>query len=126
MRTAVIDSPRLACDLQAAARGGALLTGAGLVGVLSGGPARIGLLPVGGGAAHLTDLAIESAQDLALLSRDVAVVRGGDGQIWGLSDLAGTPRPRAVGRDARALVPSSGVAPGWMRSWPPPSPSSTA
>jgi hypothetical protein len=103
MSLTAIDTPVLKHDLDASPRAAALLTGAGLVGVLSGSPARIALVPMGSGAAHVVSLSLDAPQELALLSRDVAVVRCGDGQLWGLTDLAGAARPKVVGGEARAL-----------------------
>ena len=103
MPLTAIDTPLKQRDLEATARAGALLSGAGLVGVLTAGPARLCLLPMGGGEGTLVDLAVESPQDLALLSKDVAVVRAGDGHLWGFVDLGGGARAKQVGRDARAL-----------------------
>jgi hypothetical protein len=103
MPLTAINTPFKQRDLEATARAGALLSGAGLVGVLTAGPARLCLLPTGGGDGSVVDLAVESPQDLALLSKDVAVVRAGDGHLWGFVDLAGGARAKQVGRDARAL-----------------------
>ncbi len=84
-------------------RAAAVLAGPGIVAVVTAGPARLGLLPMGGGEARVVEIAVESPQEVALLSPDLAVVRAGDGHLFGLFELRGTVRARIVGRDARAL-----------------------
>ena len=103
MTVTAIHPPSKLLDLDAVVRSVAVLTGAGLVGVITAGPAKLALLRIAGGAGHVIDLSVDSPQDLALLSKDVAVVRAGDGSLWAISDLAGSPRARLVARDVRAL-----------------------
>lgn len=104
MTVTAIHPPTKALDLDAVVRSAAVLNGAGIVGMITAGPAKLALLQMAGGGGPVIDLAVESPQDLALLSRDVAVVRAGDGSLWAIGDLHGTPRAKLVGRDARALV----------------------
>ncbi len=106
MLITAINTPLKQRDLEATARAGALLSGAGLVGVLTAGPARLCLLPMGGGEGRVVDVAVESPQDLALLSKDVAVVRAGGGR-----SPVGPRRPRLTargrGRSAATRAPST-------------------
>jgi hypothetical protein len=81
----------------------AILPGASLLGVLLTGPTRLALVPLGGGAAHVVELHLDSPQDLALLSPDVALVRTGDGAVWALANLNGEPRPKVIAREIRSL-----------------------
>jgi hypothetical protein len=103
MTVTAIHTPSKVLDLDAVVRSAAVLTGAGLVGAITVGPAKLALLPIAGGVRHVVDLSIDSPQELALLSKDVAVVRAGDGSLWAVVDLAGSPRARLVARDVRAL-----------------------
>ncbi|APR77210.1 TolA protein [Minicystis rosea] len=90
-------------DLEANVRAVAILTGVGLVGVLTSGPARLALVPFAGGPATIVDLPIEAPQEIALLSKDVAVVRASDGDLWALRGLGGTLEAQPIARDVRAL-----------------------
>ena len=105
MTLTAIHNPQKQADLDAAVRATAIFSGAGLVGVLTSGPARLALLPFAGGPGETVEVAVESPQDLALLSRDVAVVRSADGSLWSLAGLGAEPRVRQIGRDVRVLAP---------------------
>ena len=98
-----IETPRKVNDLGASIAAGALLLSPGLVGMLTGRPARIALQPLDGTAGTAVDLSIESAQEIALLSKDAAVVLAGGGALWSLLDLRGTVKVRQIAQDARAL-----------------------
>lgn len=104
MTVTAIHPPTKLLDLDAVVRSAAVLTGAGLVGVITAGPAKLALLQMTGGGGPAIDLSVDSPQELALLSKDVAVVRSNDGSLWAIGDLHGSPRAKLVGRDARALV----------------------
>ena len=90
-------------ELDTPIAGAAILPGALLLGVLLTGPSRLALVPLGGGRPHIVDLHLDSPQDVALLSPDVALVRTGDGAVWTLANLTGEPRPKVTARDVRSL-----------------------
>jgi hypothetical protein len=82
----------------------AILPGALLLGVLLTGPARLALVPLGGGSAHVVDLGLDSPQEVALLAPDAALVRTADGAVWALANLtSGDARPKVIARDIRSL-----------------------
>ena len=91
-------------DLNAEVRGTAILVNPGLIAKLSTGPVRLLVQPIGGGSGKVTNVSLDSAEEVALLSRDVAVVRAGDDSVWALLDITHTPKMDQVARDIRALV----------------------
>src|SRR6185437_8777177 len=90
-------------ELDAPIASAAILPGSMLLGVLLTGPTRLALVPAGGGLAHVVELHLDSPQEVALLSPDVALVRTLDGAVWALANLAGEPRPKVIARDIRSL-----------------------
>lgn len=103
MSLTTITTPKKCIDLDAAVCSGAPLLGAGVIGILASGPARLALVPLGGGEGKVADLSIAAVQELALLSKDVAVVRDGDHALWALTDPFGALRVKQIARDVRAL-----------------------
>jgi hypothetical protein len=112
-----LSSPRKVHGLDAEIRGAAVLASPGLVAMISTDPVRLGVCPVGGSGAKTTNLSLSSAHDVALLSKDVAVVRSGDDAVWALLGITHGPKLDQVGRDARQLAtrPSgeTALALGW-------------
>lgn len=90
-------------DLNAEVRGSAVLVNPGLVAQLATGPVRLLVQPVGGGSGKIINVSLDSAEEVALLSRDVAVVRAGDDAVWAILDIAHTAKMDQVARDIRAL-----------------------
>ncbi|MEP7122290.1 MAG: hypothetical protein ABJE95_15320 [Byssovorax sp.] len=90
-------------DLDTPIASAAILPGALLLGVLLTGPARLALVPLGGGSAHVVELGLESPQEIALLAPDAALVRTADGAVWALANLTGEARPKVIARDIRSL-----------------------
>ncbi len=86
----------------------AILPGALLLGVLLTAPARLALVPLGGGSAHVVELGLDSPQEVALLAPDAALVRTADGAVWALANLTGEARPKVCARDIRSLHARSG------------------
>lgn len=103
MPLTTIATPRKCIDLEAGVCSGAALLGAGFVGVLTAGPARLALVPLAGGDGKIADLSLTQVQELALLSSDVAVVRDGDHALWAVTDPFGAARAKQIARDVRAL-----------------------
>ncbi|WP_437733963.1 hypothetical protein [Sorangium sp. So ce1335] len=106
-----LSSPRKVHSLDAEIRGAAFLATPGLVAMVSTDPVRLGVCPVGGSGAKTTNLSLSSAEDVALLSKDVAVVRSEDA-VWALLGITHGPKLDQVGRDARLLAtcPSGATA----------------
>jgi hypothetical protein len=98
-----LTSPRKVHDLHAEVRGSAHLVNPGLVAKVSSGPVRIVVHPVSGTGTKVTNVSLDAAEEVALLSRDVAVVRAGDDAVWALLDITHTPKMDQVARDVRAL-----------------------
>ncbi|WP_437484366.1 hypothetical protein WME75_44670 [Sorangium sp. So ce1014] len=111
-----LSSPRKVHGLDAEIRGAAFLASPGLVAMVSTDPVRLGVCPIGGAGAKTTNLSLSSAHDVALLSKDVAVVRSDDA-VWALLGITHGPKLDQVGRDARHLAtrPSgeTALALGW-------------
>lgn len=106
-----LSSPRQVLDLAGEIRASAALVTPALVAVVSTDPVRVGIQPASGGSGRVTQLGLSSGDDVALLSRDVAVVRSGN-DVWALLDVAHTAKTNQVARDARSLHgrPSGGEA----------------
>ncbi|KYF89511.1 hypothetical protein BE20_20375 [Sorangium cellulosum] len=98
-----LSSPRKVHGLDAEIRGAAFLASPGLVAMVSTDPVRLGVCPIGGAGAKTTNLSLSSAHDVALLSKDVAVVRSDDA-VWALLGITHGPKLDQVGRDARQLA----------------------
>jgi len=90
-------------DLTAEVRGSAILVNPGLVAKLSTGPVRLLVQPIGAGSGKIINVSLDSAEEVALLSRDVAVVRAGDDSVWALLDINHTAKMDQVAREIRAL-----------------------
>jgi hypothetical protein len=103
-----IETPRKVNDVGAGVVSGALLLGQGLAALLTSKPARIGLQPFDGSKGSSVDISVEAAKDLALLSRDTAVVLAEGGALFGIVDLQGAAKPRPIARDVRALYARAG------------------
>lgn len=103
MTFASLPAPRKLSTLDAAVSGGAFLVSPGLVAMLTTGPVRLAVLPMAGGPAVVSELSLGSGSEIALLSKNVAVVRSADETVWAVLDLTGTPKVREVARDVRSL-----------------------
>jgi hypothetical protein len=96
-----LSSPRAQLDVGAEIRAAATLATPALVAMVSSDPVRIALVPAAGsGKVCATQLG--SAEAVALLGKDVALVQRGD-EVWSLSDITHTARPEQVARDVRSL-----------------------
>ncbi|MFS8066374.1 MAG: hypothetical protein ACMG6S_08370 [Byssovorax sp.] len=90
-------------DVQAEIRGSAILINPAVVAQLSTSPVRLVIQPVGGGSGKTTNVSLDSAEEVAMLSRDVALIRSGDDAVWALLGLTHSPKMDQVARDVRAL-----------------------
>ena len=99
-----IAAPRKLSDVQAELRAAAFINTPGMVAMLSHTPVRIATFAFGGAAGKVTNVSLDGADAVALLNRDIAVVRGSDDSVWALLDITHTPKMDQVGRDVRALA----------------------
>ncbi|APR76998.1 Hypothetical protein A7982_02345 [Minicystis rosea] len=112
-----IATPKKVHSLDAEIRGAAFLANPGLVAMVSNEPVRIGVVPTSGANGKTTNVSLDGAESVALLSRDVAVVRASDDAVWALLDITHTPKMDQVARDVRSLSMRPGgetaLAIGW-------------
>lgn len=99
-----IAAPRKLSSIDAEIRSAAFLNTPGMVAMLSHTPVRIATFAFGGAAGKVTNVSLDGATEVALLNRDIAVVRGSDDSVWALLDITHTPKMDQVGRDARHLA----------------------
>jgi hypothetical protein len=112
-----LSSPRRITDLAAEVRACSALTQANLVAMLATDPVRVAIQPLGGQTGKIINLSLGTAEQIALLSKDAAVVRSGDDAVWAVVDLAHRPKLDQVARDVRVLCArptgESALALGW-------------
>ena len=97
-----LTSPRPVLTMDGHVCASAKLHDPSLVAMLSTDPVKLVIHPTGGGTTRTTGVSLSSADEVALLSREVAVVRSGD-EIWALQNLSHNAVMDQVGRDARQL-----------------------
>jgi hypothetical protein len=97
-----LSAPRQCLDAAAEIRAAAVLGSPALVAMVTSDPARLALVPAAGGSGKVAATQLGSAEAVALLSKDVAVVKSAD-DVWALLDITHTPKPEQVARDARSL-----------------------
>lgn len=97
-----LTSPRPVLTMDGHVCASAKLQDPSLVAMLSTDPVKLVIHPTGGGTTRTTGVSLSSADEVALLSREVAVVRSGD-EIWALQNLSHNAVMDQVGRDARQL-----------------------
>lgn len=97
-----VTTPRPVLTMEGHIRASARLQDPSLIAFLSTDPVKLVLHPTGGGSARTTGVSLDSADEVALLSREVAVVRSGD-EIWGLQNLSHSAVMDQVAREARQL-----------------------
>src|SRR5690606_23792621 len=99
-----ISAPRPLNSVDAELRASAAISSPGLVAMVSADPVRLAIQPTSG-TAKVVNAALGSADEIALLSREVAVVRSGD-DVWALVGLSHQPKLEQVARDVRQLAAS--------------------
>lgn len=107
-----VTSPRQVNTLDAEIRGIAYLAAnPELVAVVSSSPVRLAIQPIGSGNGRITNLTLKEGDEVALLAKDVALVRSGDA-LWAALNIAHTPKTHQVASDIRQLAarPSGGTA----------------
>ncbi|MEZ4307932.1 MAG: hypothetical protein R3F14_07785 [Polyangiaceae bacterium] len=97
-----VTTPRPAFTMEGHVCASARLNDPSLVAMLSTDPVKLVLHPTSGGTSRTIGVGLGNADEVALLSREVAVVRSGD-EIWALQNLSHNAVMDQVGRDARQL-----------------------
>jgi hypothetical protein len=97
-----LSAPRRVESLDAEVCGAAAFDGAGLVAMVSSSPARCGFVPIASGTNKVINLSLDRGDDIAFLSRDVAVVRS-DGDLWAVIDIHHRAKFERVATNVRAL-----------------------
>jgi hypothetical protein len=112
-----ISTPRKLSTVDGELRGAAFLANPGLVAMLSTSAVRIATFSTSGTPGKVTNVSLDGATSVGLLSRDVAVVRGSDDSVWALLDITHTPKMDQVARDARALAARPGGETALVLGW---------
>src|SRR4051812_1823484 len=97
-----VTTPKPVLKMDGHVRASAKLQDPSLIAMLSTDPVKLAIHPTGGGSTRTVGVSLGSADEIALLSREVAVVRSGD-EIWALQNLSHNVVMDQVGRDARSL-----------------------
>jgi hypothetical protein len=97
-----LSGPRRVESLDAEICGAAAFDGAGLVAMVSSSPARCGFVPVNAGTNRVINLSLDRGDEIALLSRDAAVVRS-DGDLWAVLDIHHRAKFERVATNVRSL-----------------------
>lgn len=97
-----LSGPRRVESLDAEICGAAAFDGAGLVAMVSSSPARCGFVPVATGTNKVINLSLDRGDEIAFLSRDVALVRS-DNDLWAVLDIHHRAKFERVATNVRAL-----------------------
>jgi hypothetical protein len=98
-----LSAPKAIASLKAEVCSAAQLEPKTLIGVLTTDPVSLSLHDAGSGSAgKVTNVSLNSANEIAFINRDVAVVRSGD-DLWALLDIQHGAKMDQVGRDIRSL-----------------------
>lgn len=97
-----VTTPRPVLTMEGHVRASAKLLDPSLVAMISTDPVKLAIHPTSGGTTRMTGVSLSSADEIALLSREVAVVRSGD-ELWAIQNLSHNAVIDQVGRDARSL-----------------------
>jgi hypothetical protein len=97
-----VTSPRPVLTMEGHVCASAKLKDPSLIAMLSTDPVKLVLHPTSGGSSRTVGVSLGTANEVALLSREIAVVRSGD-EIWALQNLSHSAVMDQVGRDARHL-----------------------
>jgi len=107
-----LSAPKAIASLKAEVVGSAQLETHDLFGVVTTDPVSLSMHVVSATTpGKITNVSLGSASDLALINRDVAIVRSGD-DLWALLDIQHKPKMDQVGRDIKSLhgCPKGGTA----------------
>jgi len=98
-----LSAPRRVESLESEVRASAVLERPALVALLSSNPARLAVLPADSGTPKIVKLSIEQGDEVALLSRDIAVVRS-ENDVWAVLDVHRSGKLEQIATDVRALA----------------------
>lgn len=106
-----VSSVRQVATLEGEVTGGSFNRGLSTVVMAATNPVQVALLPISGVNPKIQSVQLDEISEIALLNRDMAVVRSSD-TLWGLLDIAHKPKVEEVGRDSKLLVakPAGGAA----------------
>ena len=106
-----VSSVRQVATLEGEVTGGSFNRALSVVIIAATNPVQVALLPLSGVNPKIQSVSLDEVSEIALLNRDMAVVRSGD-TVWGLLDLAHKPKVEEVGRDSKMLCakPAGGSA----------------
>lgn len=106
-----VTTPRPVLTMEGHVRASAKLLDPSIVAMISTDPVKLALHPTGGGTTRMTGVSLSGADEIALLSREVVVVRSGD-EMWAIQNLSHNAVIDQVGRDTRSLCnrPAGGTA----------------
>jgi hypothetical protein len=103
-------------NLGAEVAGLAALESGRIVAALTSDPVKVAIYGYDGGSPKVTNVALDEARSVALINKQVAVVKSGD-DVWALLDIQHKPKMEQVGRDIRSLHGSpdgeTALAIGW-------------
>lgn len=102
-----VSQPRVVANVEGEITGGSFHKKLGSVAMIGKNPVQIALVGASGSPAKVFGLGLDDVSDIALLSRDMAVVRDGS-TLWGVVDLAHKAKVDQVGTDSRLLVGPQG------------------
>jgi hypothetical protein len=97
-----LSSPRKVESLDAEIRGAASVDKPGLVAMISASPARCAVVPIDSGTNKVVNLSLGEGDEVALLSRDVALVRS-ESDVWAVLDIHHRAKFERVASNVRAL-----------------------
>jgi len=97
-----LSAPRRVESLDAEVCGAAAFDGIGLVAMVSSSPARCGFVPISSGTNKVINLSLDRGDDVAFLSRDVALVRS-DSDLWAVLDIHHRAKFERIATNVRAF-----------------------
>lgn len=97
-----LSAPRRVESLDAEVCGAAAFDRDGLVAMVSSSPARCGFVPINSGTNKVINLSLDRGDEIAFLSRDVALVRS-DNDLWAVLDIHHRAKFERVATNVRAL-----------------------
>ncbi|MDI3286062.1 hypothetical protein [Polyangium sp. 15x6] len=97
-----LSAPRRVESLDADVRGVAAIDNPGLVAMVSAAPARLAVVPIGSGTNKTVNLSLGQGDEVAMLSRDVALVRS-ENEVWAVLDIHHRAKLERVAGDVRSL-----------------------
>ncbi|MFO0547153.1 MAG: hypothetical protein U0271_02130 [Polyangiaceae bacterium] len=104
-----ISQPRRVASMQGEARGASFNRKLGAIAIVSNNPSEVAIVGQSGSPARTFGVSLDETSDIALLSRDMAIVRTTD-EVWQLLDIAHKAKIDPLTKDVRSLVGPQGEA----------------